>query len=43
MQKHIIALLIFFVAVVLLFITIMISIEEPQYLDSEQVKSELNI
>lgn len=43
MQKHIIALLIFFVAVVLLFITIMISIEKPQYLDSEQVKSELNI
>lgn len=43
MNKYIISLLIFLIAAVLLFITILITFEEPNYLTEEQVKSELAI
>lgn len=43
MNKYLIALLIFCFAAILAFITIVLLVEEPQYLSEEQVMSELNI
>lgn len=43
MNKYLIALMIFFVAVVLIFITILLTIEEPTYLTEDQIVSELNL
>lgn len=43
MNKYIIALLIFLLAVILIFVTILVTFEEPEYLTEDQIKSELLI
>ncbi len=43
MNKYVIALIIFCIAVILAFISIVLLVEEPTYLTEEQVQSELQI
>ncbi|WOO88796.1 hypothetical protein R2F61_07905 [Mollicutes bacterium LVI A0078] len=43
MNKHIIALLIFVLAAILIFINIILLVNEPTYLEEDEVVSELQI